>query len=38
MAQNPSLTATIVGKADTVGSAEFNEHLAQHRAREVLNL
>jgi outer membrane protein OmpA-like peptidoglycan-associated protein len=35
MAQNPNLTATIVGKADTVGSAEFNEHLAQQRAQQV---
>ena len=35
MAQNPSLTATIVGKADTVGSAQFNEHLAQKRAQQV---
>ena len=35
MAQNPNLTATIVGKADAVGSAEFNEHLAQKRAQQV---
>jgi outer membrane protein OmpA-like peptidoglycan-associated protein len=35
MAQNPNLTATIVGKADTVGSTEFNEHLAQQRAQQV---
>jgi outer membrane protein OmpA-like peptidoglycan-associated protein len=37
MAQNPKLTATIVGKADTVGSAEFNEHLAQQRAQQVFD-
>ena len=35
MAQNPNLTATIVGKADTVGSPEFNQHLAQQRAEQV---
>jgi OOP family OmpA-OmpF porin len=35
MAQNPNLKATIVGKADTVGSAEFNEHLAEQRAQKV---
>ncbi len=35
MAQNPKLTATIVGKTDTVGSAEFNHHLAQQRAEQV---
>ena len=35
MAQTPSLTATIVGKADTLGSAEFNGHLAQQRTPEV---
>jgi outer membrane protein OmpA-like peptidoglycan-associated protein len=35
MAQTPKLTATIVGKADSVGSAEFNEHIAPHLAQEV---
>jgi OmpA-OmpF porin, OOP family len=35
MAQNPKLTATIVGKADAVGTPEFNEQLAQQRARQV---
>ena len=35
MLGEPTLTATIVGKADTVGSAEFNEHLAQKRAQTV---
>ena len=32
MLNEPTLTATIVGKADTVGSAEFNEKLAEKRA------
>src|SRR5580765_2340196 len=35
MAQNPGLHATIVGKADTQGSADFNEKLAQNRAQQV---
>ncbi len=37
MTQNPKLTATIVGKADTVGFAEFNEHPAQQRAQQVFD-
>jgi len=32
MLNEPTLTATIVGKADTVGSAELNEKLAEKRA------
>jgi outer membrane protein OmpA-like peptidoglycan-associated protein len=32
MLNEPALTATIVGKADTVGSAELNEKLAEKRA------
>ena len=36
MLGEPTPTETIVGKADTVGSAEFNEHLAQKRAQTVL--
>jgi outer membrane protein OmpA-like peptidoglycan-associated protein len=35
MAATPALTATIIGKADTVGSAEFNEKLAEKRAQTV---
>src|SRR5580765_5115157 len=35
MMGTPTLTATIVGKADSVGSAEFNEHLAQKRTQTV---
>lgn len=31
----PALHATIIGKADSVGSAEFNEHLSQRRAEAV---
>jgi len=31
----PNLTATIIGKADSVGSAELNEHLAEKRAQAV---
>jgi outer membrane protein OmpA-like peptidoglycan-associated protein len=35
MMGNSALTATIVGKADTVGSAELNEKLAEKRAQAV---
>jgi peptidoglycan-associated lipoprotein len=35
MKNDPNLVATIVGKADTVGSSELNEHLAQKRAQTV---
>jgi outer membrane protein OmpA-like peptidoglycan-associated protein len=35
MQGTPTLHATIIGKADTVGSAELNEHLAQRRAEAV---
>lgn len=31
----PAFVATIVGKTDSVGSAEFNEHLSQRRAEAV---
>ena len=31
----PAVVATIIGKTDTVGSAEFNEHLSQRRAEAV---
>lgn len=35
MTANPNLHATIIGKADTVGSQEFNERLSQQRAEAV---
>jgi outer membrane protein OmpA-like peptidoglycan-associated protein len=35
MKNDPNLVATLVGKADTVGSSELNEHLAQKRAQTV---
>ena len=35
MQSTPAFVATIIGKADTVGSADFNEHLSQRRAEEV---
>jgi outer membrane protein OmpA-like peptidoglycan-associated protein len=35
MKNDPKLVATIVGKADSVGSPELNEHLAQKRAQAV---
>ena len=31
MERDPGLTAIIIGKADTVGSAEYNEHLSFKR-------
>jgi outer membrane protein OmpA-like peptidoglycan-associated protein len=31
----PTVVATIIGKADSVGSAELNEHLAEKRAQAV---
>jgi len=31
----PGVVITIIGKTDTVGSAEFNEHLSQRRAEAV---
>jgi OOP family OmpA-OmpF porin len=37
MQSNPELNATIIGKADAVGSAEFNEKLAQRRAEAVFS-
>ena len=35
MQSTPSFVATIVGKTDSVGSADFNEHLSQRRAEAV---
>ena len=35
MQSTPSFVATIVGKTDSVGSADFNEHLSQRRADAV---
>jgi outer membrane protein OmpA-like peptidoglycan-associated protein len=35
MQGTPSLVATIIGKSDTVGSAELNERLAQKRGETV---
>jgi outer membrane protein OmpA-like peptidoglycan-associated protein len=35
MQGTPKLHATIIGKADAVGSAELNEHLSQRRAEAV---
>ena len=35
MQSTPAFVATIVGKADSVGSAAFNEHLSQLRAEAV---
>jgi hypothetical protein len=35
MQSTPTLVATIVGKTDSVGSADFNEHLSQQRAEAV---
>ena len=38
MKRDPSLIATVIGKADTVGPAEFNEHLSQQRAEKVFGV
>ncbi len=35
MQGDPAVTATIIGKADTVGSKDFNEKLSQRRAEAV---
>ncbi len=35
MERDPALTATVLGKADTVGTAEYNEHLSWRRAAAV---
>lgn len=35
MERNPALLATVLGKADTMGSAEFNDHLSWKRASAV---
>jgi outer membrane protein OmpA-like peptidoglycan-associated protein len=35
MQSNPDFVATILGKTDSVGSVEFNEHLSQRRANAV---
>jgi OmpA-OmpF porin, OOP family len=37
MNSNPGLNATIIGKADTVGSPEFNEKLSERRALAVFD-
>jgi len=37
MMGDSALTATIIGKADSVGSAEFNEKLAEKRAQTVFD-
>jgi outer membrane protein OmpA-like peptidoglycan-associated protein len=37
MRRTPTLTATIIGKTDTVGSADFNHHLSEQRARAVFD-
>jgi OOP family OmpA-OmpF porin len=37
MQTNPELNATIIGKADTVGSPELNEKLALRRAEAVFS-
>ena len=35
MQKRPTFVATIIGKTESVGSAEFNEHLSQQRANAV---
>lgn len=35
MESTPTFVATIVGKTDSVGSADYNEHLSQQRAEAV---
>ena len=35
MRSTPTFVATIVGKTDSAGSADFNEHLSQRRAEAV---
>jgi OmpA-OmpF porin, OOP family len=35
MRRTPTLTATIIGKTDAVGSADFNHHLSEQRARAI---
>lgn len=35
MMRTPTLTATILGKTNSVGTEEFNHHLAEQRARAV---
>jgi OOP family OmpA-OmpF porin len=35
MQSTPTFVTTIVGKTDSVGSADFNEHLSQRRAEAV---
>jgi OOP family OmpA-OmpF porin len=37
MEHSPALVATVIGHADTVGSAEFNEKLSQRRAQAVFD-
>ncbi len=36
--QNPSSVATIIGKTDTVGTAEYNMHLSHQRADAVRDM
>jgi len=36
--QNPSAVATIIGKTDAVGTAEYNMHLSHERADAVRNM
>ena len=38
MERNPALVATVVGKADTVGSPEYNEKLSHRRALTVAEI
>ena len=35
MARDPALVATVLGKADTMGAASYNERLSQRRAEAV---
>ncbi len=35
MQSTPAFVATIVGNTDSVGSADFNEHLSQRRAEAI---
>ena len=35
MQSTPTFVATILGKTDSVGSADYNEHLSQQRAEAV---
>lgn len=37
MMRDTSLNATIIGKSDTTGSADFNNHLSEQRAKAVFD-